>query len=69
MSDLYNIDIQQLSNNSLYFIKSAFNRDDTEKIINYFNSNADLVGLKVRFIWLPEGIELKQVIIKGDYVK
>lgn len=69
MSNLYNIDIQQLSDNSLYFIKTAYNRDDTEKIINYFNSNADLVGLKTRFVWLPEGIELKQVITKGDCVK
>lgn len=61
-----NIDIHQLKDNALYLVKSVYNREDTEKIINYLNANAEFIGLKTRFVWFPDGISFEQFIAKEE---
>ena len=61
-----NIDIHQLKDNALYLVKSVYNREGTEKIINYLNANAEFIGLKTRFVWLPDGISFEQFIAKEE---
>lgn len=54
------IDIYRISDNSLYLVRSCYEPDTTMKIINLLNEEAEKVGLKTRFAWIPNEMNFEQ---------
>lgn len=55
------IDSYKISDNSLYIVRSNFVPETTTRIINILNDEAEKVGLKTRFAWLPNEMYLEQL--------
>ena len=55
-----NIDIYRVNDNSLYLIRSRYGIDTTIKVINLLNEEAERVGLKTRFAWIPNEMNFEQ---------
>ena len=55
-----NIDIYRVNDNSLYLVRSRYEVDTTMKVINLLNEEAEKVGLKTRFTWIPNEMNLEQ---------
>lgn len=55
-----NIDIYRVSDNSLYLVRSRYEVDTTIKVINLLNEEAERVGLKTRFAWIPNEMNFEQ---------
>ena len=55
-----NIDIYRVNDNSLYLVRSRYEPDITMKVINLLNEEAERVGLKTRFAWIPNEMNLEQ---------
>ena len=55
-----NIDIYRVNDNSLYLVRSRYEPDTTIKVINLLNEEAEKVGLKTRFAWIPNEMNLEQ---------
>lgn len=56
-----NIDIYKVSNNALYIVRSHYEPETSMKIVNMLNDEAQKVGLKTRFAWLPNEMHLEQI--------
>jgi len=55
-----NIDIYRVNDNSLYLVRSRYEVDTTIKVINLLNDEAERVGLKTRFAWIPNEMNFEQ---------
>ena len=55
------IDSYKINDNSLYIVRSNFVQETTIRIINILNDEAEKVGLKTRFVWLPNEMYLEQL--------
>lgn len=55
-----NIDIYKVSDNALYIVRSKYEPEITIKVVNVLNEEAERVGLKTRFAWLPNEAHLEQ---------
>lgn len=55
------IDNYKISDNSLYIVRSNFAPETTTRIINILNDEVEKVGLKTRFVWLPNEMYLERL--------
>lgn len=55
-----NIDIYKASDNALYIVRSKYEPEISMKIVDILNEEAERVGLKTRFAWLPNEAHLEQ---------
>lgn len=60
MNELKGIDIYRVNDNSLYIVRSNYPPQTTEKFIDILNKEAQRVGLKTRFAWIPNEMNFEQ---------
>lgn len=60
MENTHGIDIYKVSDNSLYIVRSNYPAQTTEKFIETLNKEAERVGIKTRFVWIPNEMNFEQ---------
>lgn len=60
MENIHGIDIYKVSDNSLYIVRSNYPPQTTEKFIETLNKEAERVGIKTRFVWIPNEMNFEQ---------
>ena len=60
METTHGIDIYKVSDNSLYIVRSNCPLQTTEKFVEVLNKEAEKVGLKTRFAYIPNEMNFEQ---------